>query len=118
MVEISEMKVSLPMPESVKISTRPASCLSRHHQRPSGLSGRLDATSQWDHRSTETLSPTHAWRKRGDAILRGFAIEKAEARVSFDRKVDIRLHGKGSSKLPWHKAGQARHLVAVEDSDQ
>ena len=32
--------------------------------------------------------------------------------------VDIRLHGKGNSKLPWRKAGQPRHLVDVEDSDQ
>ena len=35
-----------------------------------------------------------------------------------DRKVDIRLHGKGNSKLHWRKAGQPRHLVDVVDSDQ
>jgi len=34
------------------------------------------------------------------------------------RKVDIRLHGKENSKLPWRKAGQPRHLVDVVDSDQ
>ena len=34
------------------------------------------------------------------------------------RKVDIRLHGKGNSKLPWRKAGQPSHLVDVVDSDQ
>ena len=27
------------------------------------------------------------------------------------RKVDIRLHGNGNSKLPWRKAGQQRHLA-------
>jgi len=26
------------------------------------------------------------------------------------RKVDIRLHGKGNTKLPWRKAGHPRHL--------
>ena len=35
-----------------------------------------------------------------------------------NRKVDIRLHGKGNSKLPWRKAGQPRHLVDVVDADQ
>ena len=35
-----------------------------------------------------------------------------------DRKVDMRLHGKGNSKLPWRKAGQPRHLVDVVDSEQ
>ena len=35
-----------------------------------------------------------------------------------DRKVDIRLHGKGNSKTPWRKAGQPRHLIDVVDSDQ
>ena len=34
------------------------------------------------------------------------------------RKVDIRLHGKGNSNLPWRKAGQPSHLVDVVDSDQ
>jgi len=34
------------------------------------------------------------------------------------RKVDIRLHGKWNSKLPWREAGQPRHLVDVVDSDQ
>jgi hypothetical protein len=34
------------------------------------------------------------------------------------RKVDIRLHGKRNSKLPWRKAGQPSHLVDVVDSDQ
>ena len=34
------------------------------------------------------------------------------------RKVDVRLHGKGNSKLPWRKAGRPRHLVDVVDSDQ
>jgi hypothetical protein len=42
---------------------------------------------------------------------------KAEGR-GFNRKVDIRLHGKGNSNLPWRKAGQPRHLVDVKDSDQ
>ena len=35
-----------------------------------------------------------------------------------NRKVDIRLHGKGDSKLWWRKAGQPSHLVDVVDSDQ
>ena len=34
------------------------------------------------------------------------------------RKVDIRLHGKGNSKIPWRKAGQPSHLVDLVDSDQ
>ena len=34
------------------------------------------------------------------------------------REVDIRLHEKGSSKLPWRKAGHPKHLVDVVDSDQ
>ena len=34
-----------------------------------------------------------------------------------DRKVDIRLHDKGNSKLPWRKAGQPSHLVDVVNSD-
>jgi hypothetical protein len=33
------------------------------------------------------------------------------------RKVDIRLHGKANSKLPWRKADQPVHLVDVEDAD-
>ena len=33
-------------------------------------------------------------------------------------KVDIRLHGKVNSKLPWRKAGQPSHLVDVVVSDQ
>ena len=33
-------------------------------------------------------------------------------------KVDIRLHGKGNSRVPWRKAGQPRHLIDVVDSDQ
>ena len=33
-------------------------------------------------------------------------------------EVDIGLHGKGNSKLPWRKAGQTSHLVDVVDSDQ
>ena len=32
--------------------------------------------------------------------------------------VDIRLHGKRNSKLPWRKAGQPSHLVDVVDSDR
>jgi len=35
-----------------------------------------------------------------------------------NRKVDIRLHGKGNSELPWRKAGQPSHVVDVVDSDQ
>ena len=35
-----------------------------------------------------------------------------------NRKVDIRLDGKGNLKLPWRKAGQQSHLVDVVDSDQ
>ena len=31
---------------------------------------------------------------------------------------DIRLHGKGDSKLPWSKAGQPSQLVDVVDLDQ
>jgi hypothetical protein len=37
---------------------------------------------------------------------------------SSNREVDVRLHGKEISKIPWRKAGQARHLVDVQDSDQ
>ena len=36
----------------------------------------------------------------------------------WDRKVDIGLHRKGNSKLPWRKDGQPSHLVDVVDSDQ
>ena len=35
-----------------------------------------------------------------------------------ERKVDIRLHEKDNSDLPWRKAGQPRHLVDVVDLDQ
>ena len=46
-------------------------------------------------------------------------VSGARCRVlGLDGKVDIRLHGKGNSKLPWRKAGQPRHLVDVVDSDQ
>ena len=46
-------------------------------------------------------------------------VEFSRTRVGCrDRKVDIRLHGKGNLKLPWRKAGQPRHLVDVVDSDQ
>ena len=38
--------------------------------------------------------------------------------LTLTRKADIRLHGKGNSKLPWRKAGQPSHLVDVLDSDQ
>jgi hypothetical protein len=34
------------------------------------------------------------------------------------RKVEIRLYGKGNSKGPRRKAGQPSHLVDVVDSDQ
>jgi hypothetical protein len=43
MVEISEMKVSLPMSESVKISTRPGSCLSRKEDPMLGVNVSLEA---------------------------------------------------------------------------
>jgi hypothetical protein len=33
-------------------------------------------------------------------------------------EVDIRLYGKGNSKIPWRKAGRPRPLVVVVDSDQ
>ena len=39
-------------------------------------------------------------------------------RFEGQRKVDIRLHGNGNSKLPWRKASQPSHLVDVVDSDQ
>ena len=35
--------------------------------------------------------------------------------IVVSRKVDIRLHGKENSKLPWRKAGQPSHLVDVLD---
>ena len=35
-----------------------------------------------------------------------------------DRKVDVRLPGKGNLKLPWRKAGHPSHPVDVVDSDQ
>jgi len=34
------------------------------------------------------------------------------------RKAEVRLYGKGNSKLPRRKAGQPSHLVDVVDSDQ
>jgi len=34
------------------------------------------------------------------------------------RKVDVRLPGKGNSKLPWRKAGPPKHLDDKVDSDQ
>ena len=34
------------------------------------------------------------------------------------RKVDVRLPGKGNSKLPWRKAGPPNHLDDKVDSDQ
>ena len=34
------------------------------------------------------------------------------------RKVDVRLPGKGNSKLPWREAGPLNHLDDVVDSDQ
>ena len=34
------------------------------------------------------------------------------------RKVDMRLHRKENSKLPWRKAGQPSHLIDAVDSDQ
>ena len=44
--------------------------------------------------------------------------EALVSRLSCHRKVDIRLHGKGSSKLPWRRACQPNHLADVVDSDQ
>ena len=35
--------------------------------------------------------------------------------VEANRKVDVRLHGKGNSKLPWRKASQPSHVVDVVD---
>ena len=35
-----------------------------------------------------------------------------------DRMVDIKLHGKGNSKILWRKAGQPNYLVDAVDSDQ
>jgi hypothetical protein len=49
------------------------------------------------------------------------AVEEASLLTVFPPvhgRVDIRLHGKGNSKLPWRKADQPRHLVDMEDSDQ
>ena len=34
------------------------------------------------------------------------------------RKVDVRLPGKGNSKLPWREAGPLNHHDDVVDSDQ
>jgi len=34
------------------------------------------------------------------------------------RKVDVRLPGKGNSKLPWRETGPLNHLDDVMDSDQ
>ena len=34
------------------------------------------------------------------------------------RKVDVRLPGKGNSKLPWREAGPPNHLDDTMDSDQ
>ena len=48
----------------------------------------------------------------------GKTISTPADKLAFRRKVDIRLYGKGNSKLPWRKAGQRRHLVDVVDSDQ
>ena len=38
--------------------------------------------------------------------------------VAVPRKVDVRLPGKGNSKLPWRKAGPPNHLDEKVDSDQ
>ena len=34
------------------------------------------------------------------------------------RRVDVRLPGKGDSKLPWREAGPLDHLDDIVDSDQ
>ena len=63
------------------------------------------------------LGPRDAGREEGvgeEGVLR----LAGAVRVDLSRKVDIRLHGKRNSKLTWRKAGQPRHLVDVEDSDQ
>jgi len=38
--------------------------------------------------------------------------------VAMARKVDVRLPGKGNSKLPWREAGPLNHHDDIVDSDQ
>ena len=53
-----------------------------------------------------------------DKVVR-FVLGQVPVCIRLDyRKEDIRLHGKGNSKLPWCKAGQPRDLVDVVDSDR
>ena len=59
-----------------------------------------------------TYSPLHFRAKRGQLkIIQTGTFGRA-------RKVDMRLHGTGNSKLPWRKAGLPRHLDDVVNSDQ
>ena len=70
-------------------------------------------------RSLSALVIGHILTKvNGNGALRVDVLSVAPARLPGDKKVDMRLHEKGDSKLPWRKAGQPRHLVNVEDSDQ
>ena len=47
----------------------------------------------------------------------GYGQARTSHQVPTHRKVNIRLHGKGNSKIPWRKAGQPSYLVDVVDSD-
>jgi hypothetical protein len=61
---------------------------------------------------------SHVTRLTFENCLRAGLMDFGQSLPGLFRKVDIRLHGKGISKLPWRKAGQRRHLVDVVDSDQ
>ena len=56
--------------------------------------------------------------RRDAAVMNHDVAPKLKPNTYARRRVDIRLHGKGNSKLPWRKAGQPSHLVDVVDSDQ
>ena len=76
------------------------------------------------HAHTHTLPgqlPTEAVtreRKTRRRVVDARCVPCRAPESEFFRKVNIRLHGKGNSEVPWRKAVQPRHLVDVVDSDQ
>ena len=62
------------------------------------------------------VSKAHRWLNHSTLGSR-VTKEKKKKVSEEDRSVDVRLHGKGNSKLPWRKAGQPSHLVDVVDLD-
>ena len=96
-----------------------------------GQTHRLTSGVTFPHQGAEQrilhFSPLERGRDPGSQTIclpPGYPGKLQESHASFritsspPRLVNIRLQGKGNSKLAWRKTGQPSHLVDVVDSDQ